>query len=354
MRYLPFLLLALVASCNSKDGPDPAPTTKPAPVTLEADDYTITGPYTHENLAVYLFHTTKEVDDEQFITLDEGLKNKWVEVTEKKNEQVSELVIENKHDLPLFLQEGDRLSGGKQDRIAGVCMVIPPNSGKRPLPSFCVESGRWSRGALGGQFVATGNNSFALNSTRSNAKILGSQSGVWKEVAKDKAALAQLAETPNSNTSLNEALDSRKILEISAACKEKLANLLDPHKDVIGLAFALGGRIEEVTLYPSPSLVPKLYPRFLESYAIQASIQKGRDTSKKAPTVSDIRSFMKAGNRGIQTVRDIDGCGNVLHKSLDVNAYLETQYEGRAINHQWFNAPEMPAEPKERQLEQRR
>src|SRR5688572_11021310 len=113
---------------------------KLAPVT-----YRITGPYSHENLSVYLLHSRTQ-DDRDFMTLDEGLKTKQVRITEKEQEDVGELLISNSSHRPLFLQEGDRLKGGKQDRTLYASLVIPPKAMKVPVPTFCIEPTRWTEG----------------------------------------------------------------------------------------------------------------------------------------------------------------------------------------------------------------
>src|SRR5438034_2385259 len=76
----------------------------------------VSGPYAHENLTVFLLHG-KDKDDRDYLTLDQGLDKKFVAISEKQQAQVGELQIENKSDRYLFLQEGDRLQGGQQDRI---------------------------------------------------------------------------------------------------------------------------------------------------------------------------------------------------------------------------------------------
>src|SRR3989442_81630 len=68
----------------------------------------ISGPYTHENMTVFLL-LGKDQDDRDYLTLDQGLDKKLVAISEKKQAQVGELQIENKSNRYLFLQEGDRL-----------------------------------------------------------------------------------------------------------------------------------------------------------------------------------------------------------------------------------------------------
>ena len=44
----------------------------------------------------------------------------------------------------MFVQSGDIVKGGKQDRVLTVSLVLPPRSGRIAIAAFCVEQGRWS------------------------------------------------------------------------------------------------------------------------------------------------------------------------------------------------------------------
>jgi hypothetical protein len=110
--------------------------------------YKIQGPYTHENFTVFVLCSEKQ-DEDNYLTLEEGLKSGDVKVSEMENERVGTLEIDNTSDQPLYLQEGERLQGGKQDRIITASLVIPPKSGKTTIPTFCVEHARWQTGEKG-------------------------------------------------------------------------------------------------------------------------------------------------------------------------------------------------------------
>ena len=106
-----------------------------------ADEYRVTGPVIHENLAIYLVHG-KSAAGPVPLTLDEALGKRIVKVHETGN--VNELQIENLGSDEVFVQSGDIVKGGKQDRVLTVSLVLPPRSGRIPIASFCVEQGRWA------------------------------------------------------------------------------------------------------------------------------------------------------------------------------------------------------------------
>src|SRR5436309_718169 len=104
-------------------------------------DYKISGPYIYENLTIYLVHGQDTVDGKKFLTLQEALEKRVVIVHETKD--VNELAIENvSKDEEVYVQSGDIVKGGQQDRVLAVDLIVPPRSGKIPIAAFCVESGR--------------------------------------------------------------------------------------------------------------------------------------------------------------------------------------------------------------------
>jgi hypothetical protein len=330
MRALVALSVAvLVASCGAP--------TSPAPSVGESGDLRVSGPYVYENVAVYLLHRGS-ADPQEYLALDEGLKSGAVEVSEKEEGQVSRLLVENRSELPLFIQEGDRLQGGKQDRIVGISLVVPPKSGKVAVPAFCVEQGRWARGEKGDQFVNTSNRAFAGNAVRYAGKVQSSQHAVWDQVAKQKDYLNRANGAPNTNSSLNEAIDSKPVMEMAAGCEKALGDLASRHGDAVGAAFAVNGRLEEVVVYPGPALLRKVYPRLLGSYAIQAASDRKPGS---APGPEAVAAFMKEGaQKKREETREVDRDNACRLAEFEKKAYCESRYRGKVVCTQWLAEPE--------------
>src|SRR5439155_6124938 len=162
-----------------------------------ADPQKLTGPYTQENLTIYLVHGPDTVHGE-YLTLEEGLAAKKVIVHETGN--VNELTIENQSDMPVYVQSGDIVKGGRQDRTIGVDIVLAPHSQKIPIASFCVEHGRWTqRGSEPAtQFEsASGIVAGPKMKLAANANYKGGQQQkVWDEVAQSQRKLAMNVARP--------------------------------------------------------------------------------------------------------------------------------------------------------------
>ena len=108
---------------------------------VRANEYRISGPVVHENLAIYLVHG-KSAAGAVPLSLEEAMTKQAVKVHETGN--VNELQIENLSADEVFVQAGDIVKGGQQDRVLSVSLILPPKSGRIPIASFCVEQGRWA------------------------------------------------------------------------------------------------------------------------------------------------------------------------------------------------------------------
>ncbi len=111
-RYgLGLTLGVLLAAAGAAQTP---PTQKAGvPPKIEATAHRISGPFTHENLTVFLIHGEDRIKNKDFLTLQEALKKKKVVVHE--TQQVNELAIENVSKTEeVFVQAGDIVKGGQQ------------------------------------------------------------------------------------------------------------------------------------------------------------------------------------------------------------------------------------------------
>lgn len=148
-------------------------------------DYRLSGPYTHENLTIFLIHYPDQPGGKPFLPLQEALERKSAVVHETND--VNELSIENisQHE-EVLVQAGNIVKGGDQDRVLAVDLIIPVRSGKMPIAAFCVEEGRWQqRGQEPSAQFNSSNDMVATRPLKMAAKQAKSQSGVWEEVGEN-------------------------------------------------------------------------------------------------------------------------------------------------------------------------
>lgn len=242
-------------------------------------EYKVTGPYTHKNLSVFLIHGDDEIDG-KILTLEEAIKAKKVVVHETGT--VSELAIENVSNDQVFVQAGDIVRGGRQDRVLTVEAIVPPKSGKLPVASFCVEQGRWSQ--RGGEDAAAFNASTNAVSSKEMKVAFrkGGQHDVWKAVEQEQKKLEKATGKKvkgKSESSYELTLESKAVKEATEEYIAALEKAPKGKSDVIGYAFAVNGKVNSADVYGNKDLFTKLWPKLLRASVVEAV--GGYDKDKK-------------------------------------------------------------------------
>jgi hypothetical protein len=320
----------------------------------EPEPYRISGPVVHENLAIYFVHGPSAAGPVP-LTLQEALAQGSAQVRETGN--VNQLEVENAGDTEVFIQSGDIVKGGRQDRVLTVSLIIPSHSGPMPIASFCVEQGRWSgRGKEDAHRFATASTSvpsreakIAMKApvaapptepTRSHPAYMSSvdvsrrQQAMWNDVAKtqDKLARAIAAPVaaPESRSSLQLSLENEKLKEAQAAYVKALKPAGEVGDDIIGYVFAINGKLNSADLYPSNGLFRKMWPKLLDANAIEAIGDKAA-AGAAPPSSAEVLVFLKAAE-----------AGKAAEQPLTNAVKLETREAAGAL---FFESRRAPASP---------
>jgi hypothetical protein len=253
---------------RAQDGPAAKKIADPRP-----GSHQLSGPFSHANLTIFLIHGKNQIEGNNFLTLQEGLVQKKVIVHETST--VNELAIENLSNQDVFVQAGDIVKGGQQDRMLAVDLIVPPKSGKLLIAAFCVERGRWSpRGSEQASTFSGATEVAATKDLRLAAKRAKSQGEVWKNVsvAQDKLSenVGVRVNSSESETSLQLAVEHKKVQETVEAYVGALLPVVKGKTAVIGYAFAINGKINSADVYASDALFKKLWPKLLRANAVEA------------------------------------------------------------------------------------
>ncbi|MBK6749871.1 MAG: hypothetical protein IPG67_07675 [Acidobacteria bacterium] len=162
-----------------------------AAASAQTANYTISSPYTHKNLTIFLIHGKDQRTKSNIMTLQEAMERKLFVVYETS--EVNELEVENlSKTQDVFIQSGDIVKGGKQDRVLAVSIIIPASSGRVKIESFCVESGRWTkRGNEDSTKFDSSNERIVTKELKIAANAARSQQEVWDQVSNAQARLAK-------------------------------------------------------------------------------------------------------------------------------------------------------------------
>ncbi|MTD94578.1 hypothetical protein GIW81_09570 [Hyphomicrobium sp. xq] len=251
----------------------------------------ISGPHVHDNLAVYFVHG-ESAPGPVPLTLQEALGKGSVRVIETG--EVNELKVENTGDEDVFIQAGDIVKGGKQDRVLTLSFVLPPKSGEIGLAAFCVEQGRWSaRGIEDVKAFASAREAMpsrkaklvmarrptaaATEESADDARAAdtyASQREVWASVASTQEKLSgRLNETVTasvSESSLQLSLENEKLQKERARYVDALQKAGETSGDIVGYVLAINGRVVSADVYPSNGLFRKMWDKQLAAGVTEA------------------------------------------------------------------------------------
>lgn len=306
------------------------------PTQIQAGDYRLSGPYTHNNLTIFLVHGKTTLKG-TFLTLQEAMVQKKVVVYETKS--VNELAIQNISDEDIYVQSGDIVKGGQQDRMIGVDLIVPRRSGKMPIAAFCVEHGRWSgRGEERSTVFSSSSDVVSTREIKLAAKRSNSQGGVWESVSVVQDKLSQnLGARVNSTvsaSSLQLAVENRKVQETADSYIKALSGIVNSNKDVIGYVFAINGKVNSADVYGSSSLFKKLWPKLLKANAIEAIAELQKD--KFAPAKPEhAKVFLAEGESAKASEKEVSARVGLVTAEDDKNIFFETR--DRANKDAWIH-----------------
>ena len=332
---------------------------RPAPPRrATVSNYTISGPSTHDNLTVFLVHGQDRMTGKTPLTLQEALARKKVVVHETKD--VNKLAIENIGTEEVYVQAGDIVKGGQQDRTLAYDLIVPTRSGRMPLEAFCVEQGRWSgRGNESRASFSTSAAQLSSKDLKLAAKSKNSQQEVWSKVSENQQKLAKnlrISEggiglgvgrgmgpaatppptlAPASPTSLQLTLENREVKKSSQEYTKLLANIINDKPDAIGYVFAINGKINSADVYGTSALFRKLWPKLLEASAVEALSERDAQKASATTTVDDVHSSLAEAESGELTTKDITKRVRLVTRENPKAVFFETR--DRARDEAWIH-----------------
>jgi hypothetical protein len=370
IKGIALLALAFCLACASSTEAQFGGKENKPPEQFMASNYAVSGPYSHKNLAIFLLHGADQRQDKTPLTLQEAMERKMVVVHETGD--VNNLAIENLSNEEVYVQSGDIVKGGQQDRVLALDLLVPPKSGKVQIASFCVEQGRWS--GRGQEAVAAfGSSKKALSSKdlKIAAKHSESQQEVWVQVAQSQAKLsagvvaADAAPTvagpppppaqgraaaggggtasapseaqafdfsvasPRSSSSLQLALENENLKQVVDDYVKKLSQIIEGKNDVIGYVFAINGQINSADVYSSSALFKKLWPKLVESSATEAVGEFEKGKTYDLVKADAVKTFLVDAESGKAEEKEVTTRVISLKRETEKNLFFETRDRSR-------------------------
>ncbi len=303
-----------------------------------ADTLTVSGPYTHKNISIFLVHGKNAIDAEKFLTLEEAMDMKKVTVHETEN--VNQLSITNSSNFNIFIMSGDIVKGGKQDRVIQYNYIVPPGINRMPVSSFCVESGRWEkRGNENSDRFSSSREMIASKELKKSVKKDKSQSQVWSKVAEMQTDLEKNLGAPvkgQSESSLQLTLEHGKVREAQQEYTRALEKIMKDKNDVIGYSCVINGKINSAEVFASSVLFKKLWPKLLKSSIIEAVAVSGTGGTYKPGTAAEVKQFIADSEKaGTVAAQDVNRRTKIVEREADDRLYYETRDADN--KGQWIN-----------------
>jgi len=277
------------------------------PVFPQSPAYRVSGAHEHENLKLFLLvpesHSSAA---RRYLPLKEAVEQKKAVVHETKN--VNNLSIENLSDEEVYVQGGDILKGGEQDRVLVTDLILPPKSGRIPIAAFCVEQGRWSpRGNESPKQFMPPLAVVASKETKLAVAAESQQASVWESV---KGAIAGLSAglsakkqkpiavaAPESMSSYMLSIENTELMRSVEEYMKPLAKIIDSHPASTGYAFAINNVLSGAEVYSSPALFRQMWPKMLRASATEAIARYNRE-KKPAINAAAVLTDLSAAHGG--------------------------------------------------------
>jgi ARG/rhodanese/phosphatase superfamily protein len=324
LTFVVGVALARISLTNSRVNPP-----FPGEQEFQGSTYRLTGPYQYENLTIFLVHGPDQPRSPMFTPLAEALERKLVIVHETSD--VNELAIENVSSIEeVFVQAGDIVKGGQQDRVLAVDLILPTNSGRIPISAFCVEHGRWTqRGAEPVALFDSSKGMIATKELKLATKHLPSQAQVWREVdvaqQKLSAGVNEDVRSNQSASSLQLAMESSQVQESSINYENKLSSIVESPKDVIGFVFAINDKLNSADVYASNWMFKRFWPKLLKTAAIEAVAERPLKEKSVGVSIAGANEFLNASERGAETINEVTTRTHMLKREFDKGIFFETR-----------------------------
>jgi hypothetical protein len=188
--------------------------------------------------------------------------------------EVDRVVFDNGGGAPVFMLDGEEITGALQNRIITASLISAPRS-RDEIGVVCVEENRWDEigGFQTGEYSYPGIRSILAQSRNRETDV---QQVIWREVDRK----ITVTKTRSKTSSMH---------DIFANLRDEIDRYLEGFESLnhgtVGFVAVCGDRILGADLFGSAALYRKLERKLIRSYALDAI--EFRMPAKKEPVASD-------------------------------------------------------------------
>jgi hypothetical protein len=332
----------------------------------------VRGPIVHKNLAIYFIDQVANGPHKShanYITLDQALREKKAILHETGTTNLS---IENLSEVPIFIESGDIVKGGQQDRMIANDLIIPPGKSQIPVAAFCVEHDRsFKRGtepieqfsssesiaplvtlrkyARTSIAVSSGSaqSTDGLTAPKDQTGALASQlqwylgqsvfqetaqqqaqqQSIWDEVRRVQDGLARATKTNVIDTLSPSSLElTLEQSAVKGGVNDFIKSLefdARPDSETIGFVYAVNGELVGAEIYQNATLFGQNYSKHLRAAALEAIVTAVARRTPNEPTQNDLLSFLRTPEGHIISDRDLTTRVHVRYSELGETSMYE-------------------------------
>lgn len=214
-------------------------------------------------------------------SMQKALKEKKLKINELKgsgNADVRVLEMRNMSKEAIVVHSGEILTGGKQDRIVGQTMIIPPDKEKYYVNVYCVEKNRWDRRAKPFAFYRS-----ADMGLRKATDVNRKQHQIWENIDNQ----LKLSGKNSPTAAYREVFNQKRFLDEDSLYvkffKEKLAQT---DSSFAGFVAITGNQIIGTDLYSTKEMTMEAFENSLRSYSATAIVVGDPPVVKKEEVVN--------------------------------------------------------------------
>jgi hypothetical protein len=252
---------------------------------MSTSSFHFSGPVRHENLEIQFLIGPSVPPD--YLTLAEGCSQQIVEIFETG--RVGRLAVLNKStDRPLFIQLGELLKGGLQDRAVATDLVLDPGEKYDGLQSYCVERARWSKREAEDHTKFMPSQEFvSTKPLRKSVERRADQAEIWAAVNKAQlemaAAVPGYTESAASPSSYKLSLEDAALQENVEEWFQVISERSPLDEKTVGVAVTINDRLEKIDWYGHAQTFHRIWPGLLRAAVLEALLEKRSNTKSPRP-----------------------------------------------------------------------
>jgi hypothetical protein len=213
------------------------------------------------------------IDNPDIISLSQAINQGLATISERgtaSTENVHWLRINNQSDKSIFINSGEMIAGGRQDRMVMKDTILVPTKRDQYIPVMCVEEGRWSDKEK--KFAY---NDFANIHLRKVLDVAKNQVLIWNEIDNQ----LQSGDIKNTTMAYLARKSDKKFMEVDddyfRFFKQKFKS---SDSTIVGFVCVSGNKIIGSDIFASRNLFYSQLEPLLRGYVDEVIIYGGKGT----------------------------------------------------------------------------